>query len=295
MKMSESPIFLRGLSRSGGTLLVTMLDAHPDVAMSYELYPNLLDPLMSDDSSLEYFLNVIEGNTSIKKEVSGDLKKIRTFITRCFRGGLDTNDLSVVYQDLSKTRNRLFEDPDDAYLFIGACAARKMKKEGKVRWGMKCNNSFERYLSMWPDANFINVVRDGRDVLSSQLVTGSFSRDVKGIAKGYVNAHKKFQKLLDTKSVSAMNVFYETLVSDSESSVRTICEFLNIPVSNQMLRYFDKDLTIYKNSMGHLSLDRISQPIDASKIGRWKNELSQSDLEQFYLVAEDTLKDFNYL
>jgi hypothetical protein len=65
-----------------------------------------------------------------------------------------------------------------------------------------------------------------------------------------------------------MNAFYETLVSDSEHSVRTICEFLNIPVSNQMLRYFDKGLTIYKNSMGHLSLDRISQPIDASKIGR---------------------------
>ena len=37
------PIFIRGLSRSGGTLMVTLLDAHPDIAMSYELYPQMLE------------------------------------------------------------------------------------------------------------------------------------------------------------------------------------------------------------------------------------------------------------
>jgi hypothetical protein len=39
---------------------VAMLDAHPDVAMSYELDPNLLDPLIGNDSNMEYFLDMME-------------------------------------------------------------------------------------------------------------------------------------------------------------------------------------------------------------------------------------------
>ena len=38
----KDPIFVKGISRSGGTLLVTLLDAHPDIAMQYEMYPENL-------------------------------------------------------------------------------------------------------------------------------------------------------------------------------------------------------------------------------------------------------------
>ena len=40
---ADEPTFVRGMSRSGGTLMATVIDAHPDVAMSYELYPQLLE------------------------------------------------------------------------------------------------------------------------------------------------------------------------------------------------------------------------------------------------------------
>jgi hypothetical protein len=294
--MSENPpIFIRGLSRSGGTLLVTLLDAHPEVAMSYELYPNLLDPLINDTENLSYFHDLLSGKSSINEKVQDDKKKIRTFIARSFRSGLDFIDLNNIYDELKARKIRLFDDRDDSMLFMEECALTKMRKEGKLRWGMKCSNDFSRYLSVWPTASFLNVVRDGRDVLSSQLVTGAFNKSIKKTAEGYVNSHKKFKIILENESVSAKNVFYEKLVTDSDKMIEDICEFLTIPYSDQMLNFFEKDLTIYKHSMGHLSLDRISKPIDTTKIGRWKSDLSESQVKEFNEIAKDTLIEFGYL
>ena len=60
-----------------------------------------------------------------------------------------------------------------------------------------------------------------------------------------------------------------------------------------MLDFYKKDLTIYKAR--HLSMDRISKPIDTSKIGRWKNELNESHLQQFYSSARDVMITMGYM
>jgi len=73
--MSENnPIFIRGYSRSGGTLMVTILDAHPEIAMSYELYPNLLAPENGELIDIDRLIEVIKG--AIKE---GTAEKYRNF------------------------------------------------------------------------------------------------------------------------------------------------------------------------------------------------------------------------
>lgn len=42
-----------GYSRSGTTLLTTILDAHPSVAMGYEILPNPLPPLVESVALLD--------------------------------------------------------------------------------------------------------------------------------------------------------------------------------------------------------------------------------------------------
>lgn len=49
---SVEPIFVRGISRSGGSLTATILDAHPDISMSYEIYPRLLGRKLETNRSL---------------------------------------------------------------------------------------------------------------------------------------------------------------------------------------------------------------------------------------------------
>lgn len=70
--LEDSPIFVRGYSRSGGTLMVTILDAHPDIAMSYELYPNLLISKNGTDIELDLLLEIFHVSGSHLKILLGN-------------------------------------------------------------------------------------------------------------------------------------------------------------------------------------------------------------------------------
>ena len=94
-KFGTSPILIRGMSRSGGTLLTSMFDAHPNVAMSYELYPNLLKISPNDNN---YFLKIakriekLDSLKSISKEIPVD--GFLTFVLRSYRSGIDHWDIA---------------------------------------------------------------------------------------------------------------------------------------------------------------------------------------------------------
>jgi len=88
--IKNTPILVRAMSRSGGTMLVTALDAHPDISMSYEFYPSLFEKENSDKKMLESRINKMELLKTIskagKKETDKGWKK---FINRSPRSGLD--------------------------------------------------------------------------------------------------------------------------------------------------------------------------------------------------------------
>ncbi len=300
--MLDKPIFVCGYSRSGGTLVVTMLDAHPDIAMSYELYPGLLTSLKEKRPGFRFFyetktnriikeLNEAENMKSSVKNI--EEKDLRTFFLRCSRGHLDNKDIARLLQqhideglDFSNVRNCL--------KFIERCSIEKMKNKKKSRWGLKCTNQFHDYVNVWPNAYFLNIIRDGRDVLASQLNTGSFNKNIKGIAEGWVTTHMRFRELVKQNDTKAYEVIYEKLVNKPEEETRKICDFLNVSFEKSILKFYGQDLSIYAGPAGHLSLKRISKPIDNSMVGRWEKDLNKSQLKDFYSVAGDAMFQFGY-
>jgi len=290
--VSESaPIFVRGLSRSGGTLMCTLLDAHRDVAMSYELYPTLLliDPAF-DLKALAHTLASADSIKALKKV--WPTEKFRTFVVRCERGGLDHRDFAALLLKLLE-EGHTCDTLDGRSRLIELCGAEKMKREGKSRWGMKCNGAFDDYLSYWPNACFINMLRDGRDVLASQLNTGSFDKSPDKVAEGWVRAMTKFEKLMARGDVRAQMVRYEDLTSAPEEQLPVICAGLGLEFDEAMLRHNELDLTVFRTN--HLSRDRIVREIDTTMIGRWKRDLSAQQLQQFLEVAEPVLRRFGYV
>lgn len=290
----EKPIFIRGLSRSGGTLLVTIWDAHPDVSMSYELYPNVLDSLTENYSLMRFFRTLLSNDSLLKQNYSGDKNKLKVFVARCYRSGLNSKELRNIFDNYVLTSKRPFADFDEKMEFIACCARAKMKKEGKSRWGMKCTGAYDEYLKKWPNANFINIVRDGRDVMASQLNTGSFNKNAQDIAEGYKTNHEKFLSYQELDHFKGLSIRYEDLVVDISTVSQNMCNFVELAYSLDMERYYEKDLTIYSNSMGHLSRNRINKPADATQIGRWQSDVSQDDLDKFNEVAGELLTRFGY-
>lgn len=290
----HAPILVRGLSRSGGTLMVTVLDAHPDIAMSYELYPTLLE------------LDTTSGGEPVLRRIARDLARtklrrvalnrmptrgLRTFLARSERSGIDHRHFALLLEEHLDS-GLSFETLDGRMRFMERCCLHKMRTQGKSRWGLKCNNRFDEYLRYWPNAYFLNMLRDGRDVLSSQLNTGSFNKSAGEVAKGWIQTHSRFQRLLERGDVNACFVKYENLTTNPVVEVARVCEFLKVRPVAEMLDFHRRPLTIYSTS--HLSMNRISKPIDSSRIGRWRRDLTPEQLGDFTAIAGAMLSEFDY-
>jgi len=63
-----------GMSRSGTTLLVTMLDSHKEISMGYEMLPAGIDDLGDAASNIEQCLEEL-GQHAVAKDVQSWLKK----------------------------------------------------------------------------------------------------------------------------------------------------------------------------------------------------------------------------
>lgn len=292
--MDADPVFVRGFSRSGGTVLVTILDVHPDLAMSYELYPHLLESPDGSPVDLSGLAGILAKGKDMKRAAKKvKLRGLRTFLLRCDRGGLSHRDVAELlgrHQDEGLD----FSTTEGQMRFVEKCCVMKMTREGKWRWGLKCSNRYEDYLSVWPEAHFLNVVRDGRDVLASQLNTGSFDKSPEEIGRGWANSVLNFRTFVERPDVKTREVFYEKLVTEPIDEVGRICEFLGIPFHTSMLDFHKKDLTIYRAS-SHLSMARISRPLDASRVGRWKREVSPEQLEGFFSAAREAMVAAGYV
>lgn len=288
----SAPIFVRGFSRSGGTLVVTLLDAHPEIAMSYELYPNLLD---AEEEQLDAgsIARAIGRSKSLRDAAKRmPTNGLRTFVTRCARGGLDPSSLSQLLVR-HRDEGRGLDTVEEQLRLIELCCRWKMEIAGKSRWGLKCNNRYEEYLRVWPDAFFLNVVRDGRDVLSSQLKTGSFDNSPAAVGQGWSNTHQRFKVLMERPDVRAREIRYERLVTEPESETEELCAFLGAPFDPAMLEFHRRDLSIYRSH--HLSMDRITKPIDSAKLGRWRSELTTAQVAEFLSTGGDMMRELGYL
>ena len=291
MKEPSRPIFVRGLSRSGGTLMCTLLDAHSDVAMSYELYPNLLETDAGID--LAHLSKAIrKARRGRALAASLPTPRFRTFVARCDRGGLTMDEVADLFQQLADEGHHTSQ-VEGRLRMVELCGLAKMHKLGKSRWGMKCNNAYDDYLSYWPEAAFLNMVRDGRDVLASQLNTGNFKNSPTDLGRSWANTHLAFERLVQDDGVSARFVFYEKLTSKPEPQLQEICEFLSLEFDPRMLAHNEQDLTVFNAQ--HLSHARITKSIDTTMIGRWRRDLTPEQVEEFVAAAGDSLKSFGYV
>jgi hypothetical protein len=290
MELRSAPIFVRGLSRSGGTLVVTLLDAHRDVAMSYELYPNLLEIDDSvDETVLATAMDAADNLRAAQKRAPTD--RFGLFVVRCERGGLDNRQFAtalwtVLAEGLSLKRL------SGRMRMIELCGVAKAVRVGKSIWGMKLTGAYEHYLAAWPHARFVNVLRDGRDVLASQINSTRSQRVPEQVAKAWMKTHERFERLLSERPRQAYMIRYEDLAHQPEKELRTLCEFLDLQWDDALLRHHEQDLTVFK--AGHISRVRVASSIDTSKIGRWRNELKPDELAAFLAVAEDGLRRFGY-
>ena len=126
---------------------------------------------------------------------------------------------------------------DAARSFYEAYAA----QEGKPRWGDKSPPytwKARRIQRALPEAHFIHLIRDGRDVALSLSEVSWGPGDVQAAAAKWVeelgSARRRAQRL---RPGTYMEVRYEDLVADPEPLLRRIADFVDLPWDGGMLDY----------------------------------------------------------
>lgn len=276
--MNNGPIFIVGAARSGTTLLQYMLRSHPDLSLptaeSHFFIPfykrrNEFGDLTNIDAVTRLLEEIY---LSRKQFFDEDVKGIR-FNAEALAQRFHARQLITLPQIIAG----IFEENAEA--------------EGKRRWGDKTPYyilHLETLLEMFPNAQFVHIIRDGRDCALSMLerkwdlqIFNTYHAAYTW--NKYVKAGKAFGKIHPDRY---HELRFENLLNNPEQSVSSLCSFLNLEYNERVIDF--------KKSNGSGKTHLLTQPLQKSNQGKWREKMKPSQISIFEALAGETLKVCGY-
>jgi hypothetical protein len=164
--------------------------------------------------------------------------------------------------------------------------------EGKIRWGDKTPYyalHLKKILQMFPKAQIIHLIRDGRDVALSVFGRkhdfGIYNTYVAAQTwKKYVEEGHETGDLLGSDAY--LEVRYEDILAHPKMTLEKICSFLGEEYSD--------DLINFKKSGGPGKTPLLQRPIQEDNSNKWRTQMKNRQIQIFESVAGSTLKKFDY-
>ena len=160
------------------------------------------------------------------------------------------------------------------------------------RWGDKTpwnTMHLKDIVKAYPDAYYLYLKRDGRDVVASQVKAGM--RDISGSAQRWIDANNACLKQLRSAKRAALAVSYEELVREPEAVFRRIFDWADLEFSPEFLTRVPSGLADVDRHAHHQA---VTQPINANSIGRWKDSLSEQDIADLPSGFGDMMRTLGY-
>ena len=82
------------------------------------------------------------------------------------------------------------------------------------------------------------------------------------------------------------------MVTNTESEIQRVCDFLNIQYDSAMLDHTKQVEKLGDTDRSHHS--NLSKPISSESIGKWKSNLSESDQESITKLLHKHLERLGY-
>jgi hypothetical protein len=273
--LDRRPIFVIGVGRSGTTLLRLMLHHHPRIAIPYESHfiPRYQAELASF-GDLHDEANVLR---LINKILDEDIVKLwdHHFDPQRIMGRLREKSLAGV---------------------IDAIYTDYAEGHGKVRWGDKSYylDQLPIINSLFPDAQFIHIIRDGRDVAASILKLSWGPPNLIAVAEWWNNhvwLGRRLGAILGPERY--FEIRYEDLVEDPAGKLGEICEFLKEEYSPAMLDYHKAAKSAIPSEWQHQH-HNVDAPPQKNRAYAWKREMDPIDVAVFGRYAGRVLAEVGY-
>lgn len=280
MNSLKKPIFIIGSPRSGTTLLQCILSAHshlfslPETHFFSEVMRRISKPADRKLAmkEIQFAFEVLSQTGVVDKkslrkflricdEESTTGKQIFEYIVECYRPD----------EDINKSFRLVEKTPMHA-MFI-----KEIKK-------------------IYPDAKFIHIVRDPRDVISSRLaLPTTHSKWLPKYVRNWNLVMQSVEAAQNFMPYAILTIRYEDLVSYPTRILNRICQFLGLVYEPQMLSEFssqwERNVIIEKEPWKF----KVKGGRIISYEAKWRTRISEAQAWLIEIQAYKYMVKYNYL
>ena len=264
----DNPILIGGSGSSGTTLLSHLLNSHPEIHCGWELH--LLSKKRLYERPFRYSRSEFARMLREGFPTTGGKTDEESFVTStCGRPVRDMTFLCrLEWHGISPENVCLLAESSGSFKeFIDRFFREILNRSRKNRWAEKTPANcytIGNFLDLYPSGRYVQVVRDGRDVVPSLMKKGiSLEEAVRtwtsmtAVALPY-RRHPRYYEIR-----------YEDLVRDPEDSLRGLMRFLELSGEPGSLMERARSLAV----SGFVSSTwgaRPDEPIRRDSLGKWK-------------------------
>lgn len=278
MSAPQGPVFVVGCPRSGTTLLTLMLSSHSRIAIPPET---------------RFLLPVFR-----RRREFGDLTQIRGR-RRLARALVRRSRTKFRHLGLDKqaVKRAVKRSPPTMGSAIGAVYRTYAAGQGKARWGDKRPTYYRNVdllRELFPEAQFVHLVRDGRDCAASLKRMRWWSHGTTGAVATWVHAidcaDRAARRLPDG---SWHEVRYEDLVADPRRELAALCVFLGEQFEESMLapQQLAGRLPRRQREAWHAGT---REPVSPARVGSYADVLTADEVALVERVAGSRLRRRGY-
>jgi len=263
-----APIFIVGAPRSGTSLLRTLLNRHPAIALCDETY---------------YFYYVYE-----RRRAFGDLAAAAAR-RRLIDNYLATQRVRRLEMPLDELASLLMRDGTTYASFFATVLRFYATCHRKLRCGEKTPQHvfFIPTLRQWyPRCRIIHLIRDPRDVVASLLRMPWASPNVLVNARLWRDCVLAAERWSGTGNLLAVR--YEQLVAEPQSELQRVCSFIGEEYRHEMLVPGDAP------APAAWWFSRALEPVTTARCGTWRNELSRRQVALVEWITGPLMRQLGY-
>ncbi|MER6003053.1 sulfotransferase family protein [Nonomuraea sp. NPDC051941] len=275
--MSDRPVFVIGCPRSGTTMLQLMLHSHPRMAVPPET--RFLIPA--------YYRRRTWGDLRIVSRRRALAQWIATDRSTKFR------ELKIDKDDFVR---QAVEGPGSLGSVIGTAFRMYADRFDKVRWGDKRPSYVKQVdllLRLFPDAQFIHLIRDGRDCVASLKEMPWYTLDSFHAVATWAEAIDAGGRLKRTLGEDTYyELRYEDLTDDPMTELKKLCHFLDEEFSASMISPREAaSVAVPQHKVWH---SNTHGEVIRSRVGSWANRLDDWEIALCEHMLGDRLESMGY-
>ncbi|MEM8723383.1 MAG: sulfotransferase [Cyanobacteria bacterium P01_G01_bin.39] len=290
------PIFVVGNSRSGTTLMGSILGLNPDVFTLEELH--FFGTLWSSGDrhkvlTQDQAQTLAEKLLAIQDEDVISHKNPQLFAEEAQGIIASLNSKSITATSVLQ----------DFLVYI----AHQNQKQIPCEQTPRNVHYIAELLELYPHCHIINMVRDPRDVLLSQKYKwkirflGASNIPYREAIRAWTNYHSITISQLWNAAINAakkhsqsdrvITIRFEDLITQPEKNIRQVCEFLELEFSPQMLQVNQDEGGV----SSHKKITSSAKGIDSSATGKWKQGgLTKTEVYLCQQITQENMQLYNY-